>query len=191
MKRLADLLLTLPLIVILILPTIFIFILLRILYKEALFTQWRIGLNGIPFRLYKFKTLSDNLSLSEQDRVTKIGHCLRLTSLDELPQLFNILKGDMSLVGPRPLLVEYLPLLSERVAQRHCIRPGLTGLVQISGRNALSWEKRFELDLYYVKHRSWIMDCKILFVTFLKMFYPNREEFIIPEKYQGELTHEK
>ncbi len=191
MKRVADLCLAVPLIIILLPPALFIFLLLRIVYGKALFTQWRIGLDGIPFRLYKFKTLSDNFSLPEQQRVTKIGHFLRMTSLDELPQLLNILKGDMSLVGPRPLLAEYLPLLSERIAQRHSIRPGLTGLVQISGRNALSWEKRFELDLYYVKHRSWLMDCKILFVTFLKMFYPNREEFIIPEKYQGELTHEK
>lgn len=191
MKRTADLLLTLPLIIILFLPALLIFLLLRIIYGKALFLQWRIGLNGRLFRLYKFKTLTDNFSIPEQQRVTKIGYFLRMTSLDELPQLVNIVKGDMSLVGPRPLLAEYLPLLSEKIAHRHSIRPGLTGLVQISGRNALSWEKRFELDLYYVQHRSWLMDCRILFVTFLKMFYPNREEFVIPEKYQGELTHEK
>lgn len=190
MKRAADILLALPLTIILALPASGIYILLKVVYGEAIFTQWRIGRHGVPFRLYKFKTLSDDANLPEQARITKIGHILRNSSMDELPQLINILKGDMSLVGPRPLVIEYLSLLSNRNARRHDVKPGLTGLVQISGRNALSWEKRFELDLYYIKHQSWILDCKILCITFLKMFQWNREEFIIPEKYKGEYTKE-
>lgn len=138
--------------------------------KPLIFEQKRPGKDGKIFRLYKFRTMTDQRDengelLPDEIRLTEFGKKLRATSLDELPELFNILKGEMSLVGPRPLLVEYLPLYNEKQARRHEVRPGLTGLAQVSGRNAISWEERFEDDVRYVDHVSFFMDMEILFRT--------------------------
>jgi lipopolysaccharide/colanic/teichoic acid biosynthesis glycosyltransferase len=139
------------------------------------FRQERPGLHGKIFKLIKFRTMTDlrdakgNL-LPDAVRLTPFGKWLRATSLDELPELFLILKGDMSLVGPRPLLVQYLPLYTKEQARRHDVRPGLTGWAQINGRNAISWEEKFALDVWYVDHRSLWLDMKILLLTFLRVF---------------------
>jgi len=142
--------------------------------RPVLFVQVRPGYKGKPFRMYKFRTMKDlrdssgNL-LPDETRITRIGNFLRATSLDELPELFNVVKGDMSLVGPRPLLMEYLPLYTPRQARRHEMKPGITGLAQVSGRNLLTWEEKFELDVYYVDHWSLWLDFKILFLTVWKV----------------------
>ena len=142
--------------------------------SPVLFTQERPGKDEKIFKLYKFRSMSDardeqgNL-LPDKDRLTPFGKMLRATSLDELPELFNILKGDMSLIGPRPLLVSYLPWYTEREQLRHTVRPGLTGLAQVSGRNSLVWDKRLEKDVEYVEHLSFMMDLKILFMTVKKV----------------------
>lgn len=137
----------------------------------VIFTQSRPGKDGKVFKLYKFRSMrhtSAELTTDEQ-RLTSFGRKLRSTSLDELPSLLNVLKGEMSLVGPRPLLVDYLPLYSPEQARRHEVRPGVTGLAQTSGRNALSWEDRFALDVYYVDHRSFLLDMTILARTVMKV----------------------
>lgn len=142
--------------------------------SPVLFAQERPGKDEKIFKLYKFRSMSDardeqgNL-LPDKDRLTPFGKMLRATSLDELPELFNILKGDMSLIGPRPLLVSYLPWYTEREQLRHTVRPGLTGLAQVSGRNSLVWDKRLEKDVEYVEHLSFMMDLKILFMTVKKV----------------------
>ena len=138
--------------------------------SPVLFTQERPGKDGKIFRLYKFRTMTDKKDengelLPDEVRLTEFGKKLRATSLDELPELFNILKGEMSLVGPRPLLVEYLPRYSKRQARRHEVRPGLTGLAQVKGRNAISWEEKFEWDVRYVEKVTFVGDMKILFET--------------------------
>ena len=138
------------------------------------FTQARPGKNGKIFRVIKFKTMTDERDvagtlLPDHQRMTRVGKFLRKSSLDELPQLFNILRGDMSIIGPRPLLPEYLPLYSPEQARRHEIRPGVTGWAQTNGRNAISWKKKFELDVWYVDHVSFALDVKILFLTALKV----------------------
>lgn len=142
--------------------------------RPVLFEQMRPGLNGAPFTVRKFRTMSDTKDskgnlLPDAQRLSKFGRLLRKTSLDELPQLFNVLVGDMSFVGPRPLLMEYLPLYSEEQARRHDTRPGITGWAQVNGRNALSWEKKFELDVWYVDNVSAVLDIKILMMTVLKV----------------------
>jgi len=124
--------------------------------------------------MVKFRTMRDAVDfdgqpLSDAERMTPFGRCLRATSLDELPELWNVLKGDMSLVGPRPLLMEYLPLYTAEQARRHEVRPGITGWAQVNGRNAISWEKKFELDVWYVEHRSLLLDLKILYLTVKKV----------------------
>jgi lipopolysaccharide/colanic/teichoic acid biosynthesis glycosyltransferase len=136
----------------------------------VLFRQQRPGLHGEPFTPYKFRTMSearapDGTPLPDATRLTRLGRLLRKWSLDELPQLFNVLKGDMSLVGPRPLLMEYLPLYSAEQARRHAVKPGITGWAQINGRNAVDWPERFRLDVWYVNHRSFWLDLKILALT--------------------------
>jgi lipopolysaccharide/colanic/teichoic acid biosynthesis glycosyltransferase len=142
--------------------------------SPVLFKQSRPGLNGKPFLLVKFRTMSDardpsgNL-LPDVARLTRLGRILRSSSLDELPELWNVLKGEMSLVGPRPLLMEYLPLYDERQARRHAVLPGLTGWAQINGRNAIPWEEKFALDVWYVDNRSLWLDMKILWHTFLRV----------------------
>ncbi len=142
--------------------------------SPVLFRQQRPGLRGEPFTLYKFRTMSEQCGanggpLSDELRLTEFGGVLRRFSLDELPQLFNVLKGDMSLVGPRPLLMEYLPLYTPEQARRHAVRPGITGWAQINGRNAVNWEERFRLDVWYVDHRSFRLDLRILWLTLLRV----------------------
>jgi lipopolysaccharide/colanic/teichoic acid biosynthesis glycosyltransferase len=138
------------------------------------FKQIRPGLDAKPFEMIKFRTMIDACSangalLPDSERLTPFGSFLRSTSLDELPELWNVLKGDMSLVGPRPLLMEYLPLYSSTQARRHEVRPGITGWAQVNGRNSLSWEEKFELDVWYVDNRSFWLDIKILFMTVKKV----------------------
>lgn len=141
----------------------------------AFFLQERPGKDGKIFKIIKFKTMTDEKDsdgnlLPDADRLTKVGRFVRSTSIDELPQLWNVLKGDMSLIGPRPLLVQYLPLYSPEQARRHEVRPGITGWAQCHGRNAISWTKKFELDVWYVDHISFITDCKIVMTTIKKVF---------------------
>jgi len=142
--------------------------------SPILFTQIRPGLHEKPFRLYKFRTMqnrrdSEGKLLSDEKRLTAFGRLLRSLSLDELPELFNVIKGEMSLVGPRPLLMEYLPCYSEEQRLRHTLRPGITGFAQVNGRNTLSWEKKFEYDVWYVRNCSLVLDIKILIKTLIKM----------------------
>lgn len=140
--------------------------------KPILFIQERIGLNGKVFNIYKFRTMRTSSSESDTDtsRLTRFGSFLRATSLDELPELFNILIGDMSIIGPRPLLVKYWELYNDEQKKRHDIRPGLTGLAQINGRNNISWEEKFEFDLDYLANYSLLLDVKIFFMTIIKVF---------------------
>ena len=140
----------------------------------AFFTQERPGKNGKIFKVIKFKTMTDERDengnlLPDAQRLTKVGKFVRSTSIDELPQLINVLKGDMSLIGPRPLLVKYLPLYSKEQARRHEVRPGMTGWAQCNGRNAISWTKKFELDVWYVDHCTLWTDIKIIWITIMKV----------------------
>ena len=143
--------------------------------SPVLFRQTRPGLNGKSFEMVKFRSMKDAVDangnpLPDDERMTPFGDKLRSSSLDELPGLWNVLKGDMSLVGPRPLLVQYLPLYNKEQARRHDVRPGITGWAQINGRNAISWEEKFELDVWYVDNRSLWLDIKVLFLTVKKVF---------------------
>jgi len=142
--------------------------------SPVLFRQIRPGMHGKPFEMIKFRTMKDAVdaegnSLPDSERMTAFGQFLRATSLDELPELWNVLKGQMSLVGPRPLLMEYLPLYSEEQYRRHQMRPGITGWAQVNGRNAISWEDKFKLDVWYVDNRSFWLDLKVLFLTVKKV----------------------
>ena len=161
----------------LLLSPIFILIslVLFLLQKQIFFIQTRVGKDQTRFSIYKFQTMSEERDsngklLPDAARINAFGKFLRATSLDELPQLLNVLQGNMSLVGPRPLLPDYVHLYSEYQNQRHQVLPGITGYVQVKGRNALTWEERFDLDVYYVQHISFIFDCKILFLTFITLF---------------------
>lgn len=156
----------------------FIWVLLMVANKGAgaFFIQTRPGKGGKLFKVIKFKTMSDQRDLSgnllpDGERITSVGRIVRSLSIDELPQLINVLKGDMSLVGPRPLLVQYLPLYSERQSMRHEVKPGMTGWAQVNGRNAISWEQKFEYDVWYVDNLSLWLDIKILFLTVKKVFF--------------------
>lgn len=158
-------------------PLILVLMLLihRKLGPPVFFTQVRPGLHGKPFKMIKFRTMTDTRDadgnlLHDNIRLTPFGRFLRSTSLDELPELWNVLKGDMSLVGPRPLLMEYLPLYTSEQARRHQARPGITGWAQINGRNAISWEAKFQLDVWYVDNQSFWLDLKILVLTIKKVF---------------------
>ena len=158
-------------------PLFFIISLLLVFvnHSSPFFLQIRPGQYGKPFRIIKFKTMNDNRDkegklLPDTKRLTKIGLLLRKTSLDEMPQLLNILKGDLSMVGPRPLLMKYLPHYNEEQSQRHKVKPGLTGWAQVNGRNRITWEKKFEYDIYYVKNQSFLLDVKIFFLTLKKVF---------------------
>lgn len=147
----------------------------RKLGSPVFFRQSRPGLHGKPFQMIKFRTMRDAVDahgalLPDAERITPFGGFLRASSLDELPELWNVLKGDMSLVGPRPLLMEYLPLYSREQGRRHEVRPGITGWAQVNGRNALRWEDKFELDVWYVDNRSFWLDLKILMLTVKKVF---------------------
>ena len=142
--------------------------------SPVLFRQVRPGLNGKPFEMIKFRTMKDALDaegnpLPDSERLTPFGKMLRATSLDEMPELWNVIKGDMSIVGPRPLLMEYLALYNEQQAKRHNVRPGITGYAQVNGRNAISWEKKFELDTWYVENQSLWLDFKIMLKTIKKV----------------------
>ncbi len=143
--------------------------------RQPFFFQDRPGINAKPFRLIKFKTMNDNKDangklLSDAERISALGRLLRATSIDELPQLINVIKGDMSLVGPRPLLIKYISLYSPEQARRHNVKPGITGWSQVNGRNAISWKKKFELDIWYVDNLSFSLDLRILWLTIIKVF---------------------
>ncbi|EFP6613278.1 undecaprenyl phosphate N,N'-diacetylbacillosamine 1-phosphate transferase [Campylobacter jejuni] len=192
-KRIFDFILALVLLV-LFSPVILITaLLLKITQGSVIFTQNRPGLDEKIFKIYKFKTMSDERDekgelLSDELRLKAFGKIVRSLSLDELLQLFNVLKGDMSFVGPRPLLVEYLPLYNKEQKLRHKVRPGITGWAQVNGRNAMSWQKKFELDVYYVKNISFLLDLKIMFLTALKVLKRSgvsKEGHVTTEKFNG------
>jgi lipopolysaccharide/colanic/teichoic acid biosynthesis glycosyltransferase len=158
-------------------PVLLVAIVLRSVHGKGgvFFTQPRPGKNEVIFKLVKFKTMNEKRDLAgnllpDGERMTSIGKFIRKTSLDELPQLWNVLKGDMSIVGPRPLLVEYLPLYNEHQKRRHEVKPGITGWAQVNGRNTISWQEKFDLDVWYVDHCSFGLDMKILWLTILKVF---------------------
>ena len=196
MKRIFDLFcifLSSPLI-----ATIFLVVTLVVLMKlnhPVLFRQVRPGLNGNLFNMYKFRSMTNECDkngnlLSDEIRLTKFGQFLRSTSLDELPGLWSVLKGDMSLVGPRPLLVEYLPLYSEKQSRRHEVKPGITGWAQVNGRNAISWDEKFELDVWYVDNQSFWLDIKILWLTVKKVIIRDgisQNNHVTMDKFKGNL----
>jgi len=192
MKRLFDLVFALFFIIIFSWLTILIAIAIRIvLGKPILFSQIRPGLNEIPFTIYKFRTMREfkkNVDNSDKERLTKLGEWLRKTSLDELPSLFNVVKGEMSLVGPRPLLLEYLPLYNSEQSRRHEVRPGITGWAQVNGRNAISWEDKFKLDVWYIENQSFYLDVKVLFLTLFSVFRfkdITQDGHVTSEKFRG------
>lgn len=193
-KRILDFILSLIAIIILSPVLLIVAVLVRIkLGSPVIFKQQRPGKDEKIFTLYKFRTMTDKKDengnlLPDSERLTKFGKALRSTSLDELPELFNILKGDMAIVGPRPLLKEYLPLYDEEQKHRHDVRPGLTGLAQISGRNSISWEEKFEEDIKYVKKITFINDVKIVLKTIVKVFKRegiSQEGNVTIEKFKG------
>ena len=176
MKRLFDLILS-ALGLLMLMPILIVITILVFIYhgRPIFFGQIRPGLNSKPFKMLKFRTMrdaydTDGNPLPDEQRLTKFGNFLRATSLDELPELWNVLKGDMSLVGPRPLLMEYLDLYTPEQARRHEVRPGVTGWAQVNGRNAISWEEKFKLDVWYVDNQTFWLDIKILFLTIKKVF---------------------
>ena len=185
-KRIVDIICALAAIIVFSWLFIIVAILVRVkLGSPVLFKQERPGKDEKIFKLYKFRTMTDKKDengnlLPDDVRLTKFGRLLRKTSLDELPEAFNILKGDMSVVGPRPLLTEYLPYYTEEERLRHSMRPGLTGLAQISGRNALTWEEKFAYDIVYVKNPTFVGDIKIIYKTVIKAFF--KEEGILVGK---------
>lgn len=176
MKRFFDLFLTCSGLLVIWPLVLLLAVLVRFkLGSPVFFCQQRPGLNGRPFMMYKFRTMTDDRDsggklLPDRERLTRFGMFLRGSSLDELPELINVLKGDMSLVGPRPLLMHYLPLYSSEQARRHEVRPGITGWAQVNGRNAISWEDKFKLDVWYIDNQSFWLDLKILWMTFNKVF---------------------
>jgi lipopolysaccharide/colanic/teichoic acid biosynthesis glycosyltransferase len=193
-KRLIDILVSLVLLVLTLPFTLTAAVLLAGANKgKILFVQQRPGLHGKPFNIIKFKTMNDRRDsrgelLSDAVRLTKVGRVVRKTSVDELPQLINVLKGDISLIGPRPLLMEYLPLYNPQQARRHQVKPGITGWAQVNGRNMTTWEKRFGYDIYYVDHLSFALDVKIFFLTILKILQGegiSGENSATMEKFRG------
>lgn len=175
-KRLFDLLVSLTLFLFLLFPLVIVGVLIRVkIGGPVLFKQKRPGLNGEIFEMVKFRTMTNQVDehgnlLPDELRLTKFGALLRSLSIDELPELWNVVKGEMSLVGPRPLLKEYLPLYNDFQMRRHEVKPGITGLAQISGRNNLSWTEKFDLDVWYVDNRNFLLDMKIIFLTVKKVF---------------------
>ncbi len=195
MKRLFDFSIAVCAGVIL-LPAVFV---IGVLVKTKLgypvfFCQKRPGLKGQPFVMYKFRTLTDERDLNgrllpDVDRMTPLGDLLRKLSLDELPELYNVIKGDMSLVGPRPLLMQYLDRYTTEQAKRHDVRPGITGWAQVNGRNLLSWQKKFELDVWYVDHHNFFLDLKILWLTLARLIKPSgihQEGHATAEEFMGD-----
>lgn len=176
-KRIIDFILVFCVLLLIwpILILIIVFLLFANKGAGVFFTQKRSGKGGNIFKVIKFKTMTDERDangslLPDAERLTKVGRFVRSTSIDELPQLINVLKGDMSLIGPRPLLPQYLSLYSKEQARRHEVRPGITGWAQVNGRNAISWTKKFELDVWYVDHCSFLLDVRIIFLTIKKVF---------------------
>lgn len=193
-KRILDIIYSLGFILCFWWVYILVAILVRVkLGSPVIFKQQRPGLNGKVFMMYKFRSMTDARDkdgklLSDEERLPKFGKLLRATSLDEIPEFFNILKGDMSLVGPRPLLVQYLERYNERQARRHEVRPGITGWAQVNGRNAISWEKKFEYDVEYVEKCSFLLDIKIIFMTIKKIFIRegiSQEGNVTMEEFRG------
>jgi len=194
MKRLFDLMVAISGVCLLWPLLLLLGLLVRIkLGSPVLFSQQRPGLHGKPFYIYKFRSMTDardendNL-LPDAERLPPFGQLLRRLSLDELPQLFNVVKGDLSLVGPRALLMEYLPLYSDDQARRHDVKPGITGWAQVNGRNAISWEEKFDYDVWYVDHQSFMLDMKILWMTLLKVVQSDgvsQTGHVTMEKFRG------
>lgn len=194
MKRIFDVVMAVILILFF-LPLLLLLALLVFMFigKPVIFKQGRIGLNEKKFQIFKFRSMNNKTAangelLPDHERLTQFGRFLRSTSLDELPELINVVRGEMSLVGPRPLLEEYLHLYSETQRKRHSVRPGITGLAQISGRNSLSWEEKFELDLCYIDNQSILSDLNILLKTFLKVLGRsdvNQGAELTAEKFKG------
>lgn len=193
-KRIIDVILSAVSLIVFLPVICVVWLLVRIkLGSPVLFKQKRPGLNGIIFEMYKFRTMTNETDesgnlLSNEVRLTSFGRWLRATSLDELPELFNILKGDMSLIGPRPLLIEYLPLYNSTQKKRHNVRPGLSGWAQINGRNSITWEEKFNLDVFYVDNVSFLLDVKIIFLTILKVLKResvNNSENLTMYKFKG------
>lgn len=191
MKRMIDILISITLLTLLFPAIAFIAVIVRIkMGSPVLFKQQRPGIHGRPFYLYKFRTMINEIDhygnrLSDEVRLTSLGKFLRKYSLDEIPQLIHVVSGKMSLVGPRPLLMEYLTLYNEEQFLRHTVKPGITGWAQINGRNAITWEQKFKLDSWYVKNRNVVLDCKILLLTIQKVL---KKEGI---SHQGTTTMEK
>ena len=175
-KRIFDLILTVLLLIVLLPAYVILALLVYVkIGAPVLFIQTRPGLYGRPFSIYKFRTMTNARDtvghlLTDAERLTRFGRFLRSMSLDELPELFNVLKGNMSLVGPRPLLMQYLERYNPEQARRHQVKPGITGWAQVNGRNAITWEEKFELDVWYVDHQSLWLDVKIIFMTIWKIF---------------------
>ena len=175
LKRLLDIIIASTALILL--SPLYVFVAYKVkknLGSPVLFRQVRPGLHGKPFEMIKFRTMKDAVyangqPLPDSERLTAFGKMLRSTSLDEMPELWNVIKGDMSIVGPRPLLTEYLPLYNEEQAKRHNVRPGMTGYAQVNGRNAIGWEEKFKLDTWYVEHQSTLLDFKIMFKTVHKV----------------------
>ncbi|WP_026694374.1 sugar transferase [Peribacillus kribbensis] len=200
MKRVFDLLFS-ALLLLILLPFIFLIAcVVKIgLGSPVVYKQQRPGLNGKPFYLFKYRTMNNKCNangelLPDHQRLTALGKFLRKYSLDELLQLINVLKGDISLVGPRPLLMEYLPLYTTEQFKRHNVRPGITGWAQINGRNAISWEEKFLLDLWYVENYSFLLDMKILKTTFIKVIKTEgiqQKDDVPMEKFKGSSSHMK
>ena len=196
MKRSFDFVVAVVVLLILSLPMLFLtWQVRRKLGSPVFFRQPRPGLEGKVFNIHKFRTMTDECDkngvlLSDKDRLTKFGKILRSTSLDELPGLWSVLKGDMSLVGPRPLLVEYLPLYSEKQSRRHEVTPGITGWAQVNGRNAISWDEKFDLDVWYVDNQSIWLDIKILWMTIKKVIMRDgisQNNHVSMDKFKGSL----
>ncbi|EAK9944427.1 undecaprenyl phosphate N,N'-diacetylbacillosamine 1-phosphate transferase [Campylobacter lari] len=193
LKRVFDFFLALILLIVFSPFIVLIGIVLKIVQGSVLFKQARPGLNEKIFYIYKFKTMSDETDengelLPDELRLKPFGKLVRSLSLDELPQLFNVLKGDMSFIGPRPLLVEYLPLYNQEQKKRHDVRPGITGWAQINGRNAISWEQKFKYDVEYVQNYSFLFDLKIFFMTIVKVLKRsgvNKEGVATTDKFNG------
>lgn len=200
MKRLIDIVISISLILLLLPICIVVALLVKIkLGSPVIFKQLRAGQNGLPFYIYKFRTMTDGLTESGQllpkdERMLPLGRFLRKYSLDELPQLYNVLKGNLSLVGPRPLLIDYLPLYNPEQARRHDVKPGITGWAQINGRNTISWEEKFKLDIWYVDHHSILLDLKIILLTVKKVVRSegiNQSSQISMSRFMGEKLDEK
>jgi len=200
LKRLFDLIISLLLLTIFFIPMCVIAIMIFLgMGSPVVFKQKRPGIYGKIFSIYKFRTMTNETDhsgvlLPNNKRTTKTGNLLRKLSLDELPQLFNVLKGDISLVGPRPLLLDYLELYTPEQARRHDVKPGITGWAQVNGRNAISWEDKFKYDVWYVDNQSFWLDLKIIFMTALKVIKSdgvNKSEGVTMERFKGTKTNDK